>query len=75
MRSKYGVPRGSKPSKQSRYRHGIFTNEMRRKYYYRTGIKLGDKDPVPIQKSYRKYPPFPILPGLTKNMKWIVKKK
>lgn len=71
-RSKYGVkkpvheaPKWKCPERFKK----IETNEMRRKYFYRTGKELGPDDPIPHIPVQRKYPPMPIRTNYGRSSK------
>ncbi|CAD7961296.1 unnamed protein product [Amoebophrya sp. A25] len=63
-RSKYGVKR---PMLTKRFVNDpklpwrrVYTDEMRERYFYRTGVKIEAGEPVPYIPVHRKFPPFPI---------------
>eukprot|EP00392_Amoebophrya_sp_AT5.2_P015041 g15231.t1 len=72
-RSKYGVKKPLKPNKWAntpeRPWKRVYTDEMRRRYFFRTGKLIPEGEPVPHIPVLRKYPPFPIKGRTTKSKK------
>ncbi|CAD7961209.1 unnamed protein product [Amoebophrya sp. A120] len=63
-RSIYGVKKPLKPNKWAntpeRPWKRVYTDEMRRRYFFRTGVDIPAGEPVPHIPLNRKFPPFPI---------------